>query len=47
MPHKNPQTVFQHHSNIMIAVYLELFKNKVDDFLYDPNVSINLIQKKN
>ena len=42
MSHKN---VFKHDSNTIISVYSELLKNKVGDFLYDPKLSINLIQK--
>ena len=45
MAHKNSHIVFKHDSNTIISVYSELLKNKVGDFLYDPKLSINLIQK--
>ena len=38
--------MFKHDSNTIISVYSELLKNKVGDFLYDPNLTINLIQKE-
>ena len=45
MAHKNSHIVFKHDSNTIISVYSDLLKNKVGDFLYDPKLSINLIQK--
>ena len=46
MAQKNSHIVFKHDSNTIISVYSELLKNKVGDFLYDPNLTINLIQKE-
>ena len=46
MARKNSQIVFKHDSNTIISVYSEWLKNKVGDFLYDPNLPINLIQKE-
>ena len=46
MAHKNSHIMFKHDSNTIISVYFELLKNKVGDFLYDPNLTINLIQKE-
>ena len=46
MAHKNSQVVFKHDSNTIIWVYSELLKNKVGDFLYDPNLTIYLIQEE-
>ena len=38
--------MFKHGSNTIISVYSDLLRNKVGDFLYDPKLSINLIQKE-
>ena len=38
--------MFKHHLNTIISVYSELLKNKVGDFLYGLNLTINLIQKE-
>ena len=46
MAHKNSHIVFKHDSNNIISVYSDLFKNRVGNFLYDPKLSINLIQKE-
>ena len=46
MAHKNSHIVFKHDSNTIISVYSELLKNKIGDFLYHPNLTINLIQKE-
>ena len=46
MAHNNSHIVFKNDSNTIISVYSDLLKNKVGDFLYDPKLSINLIQKE-
>ena len=37
--------MFKYDSNTIVSVYSDLLKDKVGDFLYDPNLTINLIQK--
>ena len=39
------QIIIKHQTNIIISVYSDLLKNKIGEFLYDPTLSINLIQK--
>ena len=39
------QIIIKHRTNIIISVYSDLLKNKIGDFLYDPTLNINLIQK--
>ena len=38
--------MFKHNSNTIISIDSGLLKNKVGDFLYDLNLTINLIQKE-
>ena len=38
--------MFKHHSNTIISVYSNLLKNKIGEFLYEPNLAINIIQKE-
>ena len=46
MAHKNLHVLFIHDLNTLISVYSNLLKNKVGDFLYNPNLTYNLIQKE-
>ena len=46
MAHKNSQIVFKQDSNTIISVHCKLLKNKVGDFLNDPNLITNLIQRE-
>ena len=46
MAHENSHIVFKHDSNTIISVYSDLLENKIGEFLYNPKLSINLIQKE-
>ena len=45
MATKQSQIIIKHQTNIIISIYSDLLKNKIGDFLYDPTLNINLIQK--